>query len=331
MNISRQRVLTCILASMFLTSVISFSAKAATVASEGICDRTPQVQKAILAAIIPKGPPKTCDSVSDADLEKIKELNAFPRTARIELKEGDFKGLKNLETLDIRYRELKSLPPGIFSELKNLQVIDLSGNQIEELPEGIFSENKKLEKIFLDGNQIEELPEGIFSGLEENLQVIDLLGNQIEELPKNIFSGLKNLQAIDLSGNQIEELPEGIFSDQENLTLLGLASNELSDLPKSIFSKNKKLEQLSIQNNSLTSLPEGIFSSQENLKRISLDHKLYSEKDKHSRFLFVELKDPTSIKDFIDNEKYVKSVPPLIINESLEREVLSTPHSAPGM
>ena len=99
-----------------------------------ICDRTPQVEAAILARIFPR---PACEAVPEADLATIDMLNLDDDPAITSLISGDFMGLSALEVLDFRYNNL-TLPAGVFDGLLALERLSLSGNELTTLPAGVF-------------------------------------------------------------------------------------------------------------------------------------------------------------------------------------------------
>ena len=128
----------------------------------GICDRTQQVQDAILARL---------DNVSDCALVTESDLNGI--TGRLDvyeksipaLRSGDFDGLDNLTGLYLYRNRISALPEDVFDGLGNLRYLGLVGNRISELPEDVFDGLGSLEALWLVGNQFSELPAGIFDGL----------------------------------------------------------------------------------------------------------------------------------------------------------------------
>ena len=277
------------------------SAATATVASSnpaaGICDRTEQVQDAILGRL--NGVVDDCADVTDSHLAGITiglriSNDPYDRPA-LSLKSGDFAGLVNIEVLAIYYHtmdalpedifegltglnhiylvenQLGALPEGVFNGLGSLERLDLRGNQIGTLPEGVFNGLGNLESLDLRGNQIGTLPEDVFNGLG-NLKSLDLRGNQIGTLPEGVFNGLGNLESLELFGNRINALPEDVFDGLGNLTYLGLSFNQLSALPDDVFDDLGNLEQLYLFKNQLGTLPEGVFNGLSSLERLNLSY-----------------------------------------------------------
>ena len=277
------------------------SAATATVASSnpaaGICDRTEQVQDAILGRL--NGVVDDCADVTDSHLAGITiglriSNDPYDRPA-LSLKSGDFAGLVNIEVLAIYYHtmdalpddifegltglnhlylvenQLGALPEGVFNGLGSLESLDLRGNQLGALPEGVFNGLGSLESLDLRGNQLGALPEGVFNGLG-SLESLDLNDNEIAALPEDVFEGLGSLTYLDLRGNQLGALPEGVFNGLGNLTYLWLSFNQLSALPDDVFDDLGNLEQLYLFKNQLGALPEGVFNGLSSLERLNLSY-----------------------------------------------------------
>ena len=110
----------------------------------GICDRTIQVQKALLA----KAGKETCEQMTDQDLQAIVILDLSNENIT-QLKTNDFSGLTSLQRLYLSYNQLESLPMELFSGLTSLQSLDLFNNKLASLPEGIFSHLTSLQSSVL--------------------------------------------------------------------------------------------------------------------------------------------------------------------------------------
>ena len=102
-----------------------------------ICDRTPQVEAAILAAI--SDPPPACEAVPEADLAGIRSLGLIS-AGITSLASGDFTGLAALERLSLRNVRLTTLLPDVFDDLSALEYLDLTGNNFTTLPTGVFDD-----------------------------------------------------------------------------------------------------------------------------------------------------------------------------------------------
>ena len=278
------------------------SAATATVASSnptaGICDRTEQVQDAILGWL--NGVVDDCADVTDSHLAGITiglriSGNDPNNRPALSLKSGDFAGLVNIEVLAIYYHTMDALPEDIFDGLGSLESLDLSGNEIAALPEDVFdglgslkwldlSDNEiaalsedvfdglgSLEWLDLSDNEIAALPEDVFDGLG-SLESLDLGVNQIGTLPEDVFDGLGSLGYLELSGNRINALPEDVFDGLGNLKYLRLSFNQLSALPDYVFDDLGNLVHLNVQENQLSALPEDVFNGLGSLERLDLSY-----------------------------------------------------------
>ena len=168
----------------------------------GICDRTPQVQTAIVAAVPSVS---TCDEVTQAHLAVITSLNVTDKSIS-SLKVGDFDGLSALTTLNLTRNQLSSLPAGIFDKLNALKELHLGRNQLSSLPAGIFDKLNALTTLNLSANQLSSLPAGIFDNLNA-LTRLYLAANQLSSLPAGIFDKLNTLTGLDLGVNSVNPLP----------------------------------------------------------------------------------------------------------------------------
>ena len=240
-------------------------------AASGICDRTEQVQDAILGRLYGVD---DCADVTDSHLAGITiglwigndDPNDRPA---LSLKSGDFAGLVNIEMLGIYYHTMDALPEDIFEGLTGLNRLYLGGNQLGALPEDVFDGLGNLVRLDLNGNQLGALPEDVFDGLG-SLESLDLRGNQIGTLPENVFDGLGNLKSLYLFGNRINALPEDVFDGLGSLTYLRLSFNHLSALPDDVFDDLGNLVHLDMQENQIGTLSEGAFNGLSSLERLDL-------------------------------------------------------------
>ena len=230
----------------------------------GICDRTQQVQTAIVRKI-PEA--HNCTDITAAHLEQITRL-VLDKTNLTSLQENDLAGLTNLENLFFSENNLTELPENIFHGLTKLRSLVLWGNKLTMLPKNVFSGLTRLNSLNLGDNLLTELPQDVFSDLS-SLNYLSLGNNRLTELPENVFHGVPNLIRLGLFSNQLMEIPERTFSGLSSLKDLELDRNQLTALPGNVFSGLSSLEFLFLSHNSLNELPEGIFASLYNLKEVN--------------------------------------------------------------
>ena len=245
---------------------ISFKSQAQTTVN--ICDRTPQIETAILNQL-PAG--TDCMAVESTGLANINRIDVS-RSNISSLKAGDFDGLTGLDWLDLDSNSLTSLHEDIFDGLNNLSQLLIRGNVLTSLPKDLFDGLTNLENLDLEHNALTSLHEDLFDGLT-SLQWLFLDYNALTSLPEDLFDGLTNLNWLDLGDNpQMTSLPEDLFDGLSNLRQLELWDNALTSLPEDLFDGLTNLEELFLKRNALTSLPEDLFDGLTNLERLLLDH-----------------------------------------------------------
>ena len=196
-----------------------------------VCDRSPQVRDAIVAAVPGV---RNCRNVTEVHLAAITDTELELSGSSItELKPGDFDNLTNLRGLGLVDNQLSSLPEDIFEYLINLEALGIANTQLSSLPDGLFDNLTNLRWLGIaNNNQLSSLPEGLFEN-QTNLTALDLSGNQLSSLPEGLFENQTNLLFLFLSGNQLSSLPEGLFD--RVTSILNLSDNQLSSLPDGLF------------------------------------------------------------------------------------------------
>jgi hypothetical protein len=87
-----------------------------------------------------------------------------------------------------------------FRGMKNLNILNLKSNQIQTIESFSFESNKNLEELNLAYNSIRVINSNVFNGFS-NLKVLDLLANPLEKLEKNSFNNTTIKRIIVSIGN----------------------------------------------------------------------------------------------------------------------------------
>jgi hypothetical protein len=160
-----------------------------------VCERTPQVRKAIeKRARLP------CERIGPDELVRLKRLS-LDRKDLEQLKAGDFSGLSELTSLDMMHNPLKKLPEKAFDGLFKLRSLNFQGCQLTTVPAGIFKHLGSLKDLYLNHNHLTSLPRGAFEGLTA-LTFLSLNHNRLESLPPEIFKPLPKRCNVYLSNNK---------------------------------------------------------------------------------------------------------------------------------
>ena len=214
-----------------------------TSGASGICDRTDQVQAALLALVNGDTPStasgyKYCGDVVTADLNGLSgTLDLRPDAPALALlpsitalKLGDFAALTALTTLDLSGNDIEALTAGLFTDLTDLTTLDLSGNDIEALADSRFSTLTALTSLDLSANQLIRLGANTFAGLTK-LETLNLRANQLREarIDAATLAPLTALTSLDLHGNELTGLPDSLFSGVSTLTSLDLRDQFSND------------------------------------------------------------------------------------------------------
>ncbi|XP_035494499.1 vasorin-like [Scophthalmus maximus] len=187
-----------------------------------------------------------------------KELYIFQNGINT-LSQDDFKGLVELEMLDLSQNKLAEIPDGVFEMLSKLKNLDLSSNHITHISKGSFSGLVQLERLYLHGNTIQSIHLEAFEGLEMLLE-LKLQGNQLTSLPSLHFP---SLLLLDLSNNNIPALGPSDLQTP-HLEALKVASLGLTSVDEDLIASLGNLHELDISMNQLTEVPHAL--KQDSLK-----------------------------------------------------------------
>ena len=282
----------------------------ATVAiEEGVCDRTPLIRDAIVAAAGSAG----CAQTDDADLAKVIVLNirrgAFSeesgilwtrelagRIRRGECEPGSWRmGRVGVDATSARAIACGTTPEeagttpapgqssnnsdggpitvreGDFAGLPNLGVLYLLGLGLTELPPGVFAGLDNLWWLSLQHNQLTTLPEGVFSDLSNLWEGLILANNRLTSFPETVLSPLTDVGLLILEANELTEVPARAFAGLSGVDWLFLNGNRLASLPSGLFSDMSGLAVLNLGRNQLSGLPTQAFENLSSLRSLYLE------------------------------------------------------------
>ena len=252
-----------------LTAVFGMQCVAHADVGTPICDRTPQVRDAIVAAVQQLYPSvAACKDLTEAHLTKVATLSMQDKDIST-LQSGDFKGLPKLLLINLNANDMTSVPEDVFKGIPKFETLSIAGNDLASIPDGVFTGVTRLKRITLTDNDLTSLHEDAFDGLSL-LQVLALGFNDLSSLPEDLFDGLSLLQFLYLHANDLTALPEDLFDGLSSLEILHVSSNDLTSLPEDLFDGLTKLRKLDLHDLELTSVPADLFDGLTSLKQLRL-------------------------------------------------------------
>lgn len=210
--------------------------------------------------------PKRCQCYEDADGSSVHLICKWD-----ELNTTNLDSLRRPEavrTLTIRcphFSRKKSTPPaGLFRGLRNLDRLEIERCVLTSLPGALLSGLHQLYSLIIKNAKLPSIPDELFRHTP-NLMTLDLTGNELRIEPYSL-SSLRNLIHLDLSNNSIAFLTNTLIS-LTKLNVLTMDSNRLTNID---FRRlPEQLTDLSLRNNFITTL-HYVPQSARNLRRIDL-------------------------------------------------------------
>ena len=165
---------TRVFATMALVAVLAFTVvypatdqRAVAQTTVDICDRTPQIEEAILRRIAENNQRPACDAVTDEQLAAITSIDVSgDRLGSVVtgLKADDLSDLTSLESFSAANSRIGMIPVGFFADNSDLTIIDLavaqikSDDEVDGLPAALFDHLTSLTTLRLERNYFMSMP-----------------------------------------------------------------------------------------------------------------------------------------------------------------------------
>lgn len=184
-----------------------------------------------------------------------------------EIKDGDFKNLKNLLTLILVNNKISKIAPAAFAPLVKLERLYMSKNQLKELPTKM---PKSLQELRVHENEISKLQKASFNELN-HLIVIELGTNPLKNagIEKGAFQGMKRLLYLRIADTGITAIPQGLPT---SLTELHLDNNKITKIDAASLKGMTNLGKLGLSSNSISVFENGTLAGMPLLRELHLDH-----------------------------------------------------------
>uniref|UniRef100_A0A667ZVC4 Biglycan n=1 Tax=Myripristis murdjan TaxID=586833 RepID=A0A667ZVC4_9TELE len=187
-----------------------------------------------------------------------------------EIRENDFKGLRNLYALVLVNNMITKIHPRAFLPLERMQKLYLSHNRLTAVPKNL---PVSLVELRIHDNQIKKVASGTFYGLT-NMNCIEMGRNPIKNsgLEPGAFDGL-HLSFLRISEAKLTGIPKGknlpyslteLHLDQNQIQaieledLLGLSYNKIRHIEDGSLYYVHSLRELHLDNNLLSRVPAGL-------------------------------------------------------------------------
>lgn len=193
-----------------------------------------------------------------------------------EIRENDFKGLKDLYALVLVNNKISKIHPRAFLPLGRMQKLYLSHNLLTTVPKSL---PRSLVELRIHDNRIKKIASGAFSGLY-NMNCIELGRNPIKNsgLEAGAFDGLRakflriseakltsipkglpfNMKELHLDQNLIDAIHVEDMMEYGELYRLGLGHNRIRTIDFGSLHYVSELRELHLNDNLLSSVPDGL-------------------------------------------------------------------------
>ena len=153
-----------------------------------------------------------------------------------EIDKDAFNGLGSVETLNLAYNRISSIPIGLFRPLEGCLELNLNYNALEAVNKRTFLTNSRLKTVKLGGNSIAYIENTAWNGLNE-LEELYLQYNELEEVKDNMFknAGAGTLRTLNLEGNKIASMSREGLVGLRGIWNLYLNDNQLESLDGLMF------------------------------------------------------------------------------------------------
>ncbi|XP_072943251.1 uncharacterized protein [Epargyreus clarus] len=215
----------------------------------------------------------------------------------VDVSDGAFEGLSNLERLGLKGNTIEQLNSSAFLYLSSLTDLYLSSKAMKSLPPNLLLPTPLLRELVLSDHQLQYLSREPIYGLQylrnvtitnENmselrleagtffefseLETLNIVSCGVRAVPADLLRGSSGLATLSLRDNQLTELPAELLATQINLRNLILARNRMQTLPCNLFKNANKLENLDLSDNVIEFLPTDIFEATENITKLNLTY-----------------------------------------------------------
>ncbi|XP_073350618.1 chondroadherin-like protein [Pagrus major] len=188
----------------------------------------------------------------------------------IKVKEGAFRTLGRVVSLNLAYNKIDILYQESFDGLSSLKELHLDHNRVEEIQPGAFTQLGFLNMLALTHNQLVYIPNMAFQGLN-SIKWLRLSYNSLNNLAPEAFAGLFTLSRLSLDHNELQFFPTQAMNRLREVTRLDMSHNPMIYLGEESISM-AKLTHLYLDHMSLQDLSDQALSGAPLLSHLDLGH-----------------------------------------------------------
>ncbi|XP_059833624.1 decorin [Hypanus sabinus] len=172
---------------------------------------------------------------------------------------------KDTTMLDLQNNKITEIKENDFKNLRNLHALILVNNKISTVHPKAFAPLVKLQRLYLSKNLLKEIPVNMPSSLQE-LRVHE---NEITKVKKNTFDNLSQVYALEMGSNPLKNsgIDSGAFKGLKKLSFIRLSDSDLTAIPKDLPSS---LSEIHLDGNKITRVKADSLKGLYNLVRLGL-------------------------------------------------------------
>ncbi|CAJ0635451.1 9952_t:CDS:10 [Entrophospora sp. SA101] len=214
--------------------------------------------------------------------------------------------LLNFQHVDLRARNLQTIPIFLHKYAYYIQVLDVSQNLMLDLPTDFIQSCTQLRELRLFGNELDRVPQSVKQSFM--LSNLNLSSNNLCDIDHIQLSAIGGLTILKVENNKLQHLPD-YFTKFNSLSVLNIANNSFVEFPV-IICKIFTLSELDLSFNKIVTIPEDI-GKLSNLKRLFLIGNQLSGPLPENFMFLVSLKELDVRNNQLHNIDILSSVPNL--------------------
>ncbi|XP_039759367.1 chaoptin-like [Pararge aegeria] len=191
-----------------------------------------------------------------------------------------------INTIDLSYNALESIPNNCFAMFPHLRYLNLTSNKLFKFDILTFEGITKLETLQLSHNKISEIGQNFARFMR--LKDLTLDFNQLTTLTDFNFRTLVSLEKLNLSSNRIKHIENKTLATLINLEQLDLSHNEIYVIHQTLFESNINLHKLSISHNNIENIERGAFRKT-NISYFNIQNNYISGSIEYDTFLGISV------------------------------------------